>query len=106
MLPDRYVQEENLGTLVFYSEGRLFLRSTAVLKVLRLLPSIRWRMLYGFIIFPRFLRDFFYRVVARYRLLWFGRRETCRIPTPEEQALFLDGRSPKELGLKPMKNVE
>jgi predicted DCC family thiol-disulfide oxidoreductase YuxK len=38
---------------------------------------------------PRFLADFLYRWVARHRYRIFGRKETCRIPSANEQALFL-----------------
>jgi predicted DCC family thiol-disulfide oxidoreductase YuxK len=38
---------------------------------------------------PRALRDALYDVIARNRLRWFGRRETCAIPTPSQQSRFL-----------------
>lgn len=38
---------------------------------------------------PRFLSDFVYRWVAKHRYRIFGRKETCRIPTEKEQAVFL-----------------
>lgn len=38
---------------------------------------------------PRVLRDALYDVVARNRLRWFGRRDTCAIPTAAQQARFL-----------------
>lgn len=103
MLPADYVQSAQLGTLVFYSEGKLYLRSTAALKVARGLSSFRFRILYGFIILPRFIRDFFYDWIARNRLRWFGRKETCRLPEPHEIARFLDHKTPAELGLNPLK---
>lgn len=38
---------------------------------------------------PRPLRDGVYRLVARHRYRFFGRRETCRLPTKEERSLFI-----------------
>ena len=38
---------------------------------------------------PRFLRDPAYRFVARNRYSWFGRSDTCRVPTAVEKARFL-----------------
>ena len=38
---------------------------------------------------PRFIRDFVYKWIATNRYRIFGKKNTCRIPTPEEQTLFL-----------------
>jgi len=39
---------------------------------------------------PRPIRDAVYDWVARHRYGWFGKHDTCRLPTPEERAVFLD----------------
>jgi len=39
---------------------------------------------------PRALRDRVYDLIAARRVRWFGRREQCRLPTPQEAARFLD----------------
>jgi len=38
---------------------------------------------------PRGWRDALYRRVARNRYRWFGRRETCWLPSPEQKARIL-----------------
>jgi predicted DCC family thiol-disulfide oxidoreductase YuxK len=38
---------------------------------------------------PRPVRDWLYGIVARNRLRWFGRRETCYLPDPAEADRFL-----------------
>ena len=38
---------------------------------------------------PRPVRDAVYRLVARNRYRWFGKRESCRIPTEAERGRFL-----------------
>jgi len=43
-----------------------------------------------FDVVPRPLRDLAYRVVARNRYRWFGRRETCRVPAAGEAERLLD----------------
>lgn len=40
-------------------------------------------------LFPRPLRDFGYRTIAGVRYRVWGKRDTCRLPSPEERALFL-----------------
>ena len=43
-----------------------------------------WTMLGALRIVPRALRDALYRLVARNRYKWFGRREHCFVPIPEQ----------------------
>jgi predicted DCC family thiol-disulfide oxidoreductase YuxK len=66
-----------------------FERSTAVLRIARRL-TFPWPLVfYAGIIWPRFLRDVFYKFVAKHRYRWFGKTESCRVPTPELRARFL-----------------
>ncbi|HVN57562.1 MAG TPA: DUF393 domain-containing protein [Bacteroidales bacterium] len=58
--------EKDRNTVVYYSGGKIYTRSTAVLHILKDTHSI-WSLAYAGIIFPRFLRDWLYRLVARYR---------------------------------------
>jgi predicted DCC family thiol-disulfide oxidoreductase YuxK len=46
--------------------------------------------MYGFIIVPKFIRDGFYNLIANSRYRWFGKKETCMIPTPELRERFLN----------------
>ena len=68
---------------------RVRVRSDAALR-LAVLMGGPWRLLAAFRIVPRAVRDAVYDWVARNRHRWFGRRETCRLPTPDERARFLD----------------
>lgn len=58
--------EKDRNTVVYYSGKKIYLRSTAVLHILKDTGGI-WSLLYGFIIVPRFIRDYVYRLIARYR---------------------------------------
>jgi predicted DCC family thiol-disulfide oxidoreductase YuxK len=42
-----------------------------------------------FVLVPRPLRDWAYRVVASRRYRWFGQRDACVTPAPELRARFL-----------------
>ena len=86
-----YVPEdtENLDTIVYWENGRVFRRSSAVLHILTQLGGA-WVLLFPFLLIPPTLRDLFYRFVARIRYRVASRQETCRIPTPEEEDRFLD----------------
>ena len=64
-------------------------RSNAILAILRDLGG-GWRAAAALRIVPRPWRDAVYRLVAARRYRWFGKRDTCRLPTPEERLRFLD----------------
>lgn len=66
---------EKNNSIVYIYNGMIFLKSTAVLKILYELNGF-WKLLYAFIIIPAFIRDFFYDIIARYRYKIFGKRKT------------------------------
>lgn len=79
---------KNLDSVLYYENGEVFRESTAVLKILSSLsgPFKIWNLAF---IIPRPVRDFTYRQVARRRYKWFGEREFCRLPLPEEKSYLL-----------------
>lgn len=77
---------EHTDSIILVEGDRAWMRSAAVLRIVRRLP--RWRLLYAFVIVPRFLRDLVYRVIAAHRRKL--RRETCRLPTAQERSRFVD----------------
>lgn len=79
---------DEVSTIYFIEQGKIYKQSAAVLRIARRL-RFPWFLGYGFIIVPRFIRDFFYKLIARNRYRLFGQKETCRIPTPEEMSRFL-----------------
>jgi len=64
-------------------------KSDAVWRILVLLGGV-WRPA-GWLLrlIPRPLRDWGYDFVARHRYRWFGKKESCRLPTPAERERFL-----------------
>ena len=75
-------------SILFYTNGKLLVRSTAVLKVAGYL-SFPWILAVVFRIIPRVLRDAAYKTIATNRYKWFGKRNTCRVPTSGERNKFL-----------------
>lgn len=83
------VDPELLDTLVWIEDGRSRVRSDAVLGIAAHLGR-PWSWARGLAVVPRPLRDAAYGLFARNRTRWFGRRNACRIPTPDVRARFLD----------------
>jgi len=75
-------------SIVFIDHGKAYVKSTAALRAAKYLPGA-WPLLYGFMIVPRFIRNWVYDIVARNRYKWYGKQESCMIPTPELRAKFL-----------------
>jgi predicted DCC family thiol-disulfide oxidoreductase YuxK len=75
-------------SLVLVEGDEVFLCSTGALRIAGHLRA-PWRWLSWFRIMPRLFRDAVYRFIARHRYGWFGKSETCRIPTPELRSRFL-----------------
>lgn len=81
-------QIKNLDSLVFWSEGEVYERSTGALKIASFL-KFPWNLLSLFLVLPSFFRDFFYKLIAKNRYKLFGKKKSCRLPTPSEKAVFL-----------------
>ena len=88
LLDSHNIDQNYIDSLVFIEEKRLSMSSTAALRTLSYLSS--WEsQLKLLLIMPRPLRDLVYRFVARYRYVWFGRREQCMVPTAELKERFI-----------------
>lgn len=80
---------QDMRSFIFIENNQSFTRSTAALRVCRYLSNL-WKLLYGFIIVPKFLRDGLYNWIAKNRYKWFGKRNTCMVPTQEVRSRFLN----------------
>ena len=54
-----------------------------------------WSWLAALRVLPRPWRDAAYGVLARHRYRWFGKSESCMVPTPDVRARFLDADEPR-----------
>jgi predicted DCC family thiol-disulfide oxidoreductase YuxK len=87
LLPPLGDDPERWSVLYLDEEG-LHERSDVSLRVWRRLGGA-YRLLALLRFVPRPLRDAVYRLIARNRYRWFGKREACRLPTPAEAERFL-----------------
>ena len=79
---------EEVGTIYLLENDQLYEQSDAVLRIARHL-GFPWSLAAVFLIIPRFIRNSAYKWIARNRYKWFGKKETCRLPSPEERARFV-----------------
>jgi predicted DCC family thiol-disulfide oxidoreductase YuxK len=76
-------------TIVLYDGDKIFTESDAVLKIVGSLNGI-WKTTIALYIIPRFIRNWFYRLVARNRYKIFGKREQCMVPDENVKGRFVD----------------
>lgn len=81
--------EDYINSFVLIDNGKAYTKSTGALRAGKLLGGIH-KVLYGFIIIPKFIRDRVYNFIAKNRYKWFGQQESCTVPTPELKARFLN----------------
>ena len=80
--------EGDPATIVMLDKGQQFERSEAVLRAAGYL-RFPWSIGRYLLFIPGFIRDRVYNFVARNRFSWFGRSDSCMVPTPENLSRFL-----------------
>ena len=83
-LPSDYDQ-----AIVLIECGKVYLGSTAALKIGQQL-RFPWSLLsYAGLLVPGFVRDWVYNRIAAHRYQWFGKRDVCMVPTENLKARFI-----------------
>tara|TARA_R110002050_G_scaffold102774_1_gene211620 strand:+ start:63773 stop:64180 length:408 start_codon:yes stop_codon:yes gene_type:complete len=75
-------------SIIYLNKDKTLVKSKAALHIAKELP-FPWKLLFIFSIIPVFLRDPIYDYIAKNRYAWFGKSESCRIPTSQEKNLFI-----------------
>jgi predicted DCC family thiol-disulfide oxidoreductase YuxK len=79
---------EDVDSIILVEDGQAYTHSAAALRVARGLGGF-WSLGYVFVVVPAFIRDWAYKLFAKYRYKLFGKQEFCMMPTPEVRARFL-----------------
>ena len=78
----------NLDSVILISDEKIYSKSSAILRVLKLLGGF-YSIGIIFYIIPKFIRDKIYDFVAKNRYKWYGKRESCMLPNKELKNRFL-----------------
>ena len=88
-LVEKYqIDTSKTDSVILIENGKAHTKSSAGLRIARGLSGA-WPLFFGFWIIPKFLRNWIYDFIARNRYKWYGKKESCMIPTPELKAKFL-----------------
>jgi len=82
------IDTSKVDSIIFINSDKHYEKSTAALHIAKYLPGA-YPLLYGFMIVPKFIRNGVYDYIAKNRYKWFGRTESCMIPTAELKSKFL-----------------
>jgi predicted DCC family thiol-disulfide oxidoreductase YuxK len=83
------VDTSKIDSIIFYEPGvAYYYKSGATIAIAENL-GVLWSWFSIFKIIPVFLRDPLYNYIAKNRYKWYGKKESCMIPTPELKAKFL-----------------
>lgn len=80
---------ENAQSILVTSGDRILSKSDAIIEIVR---HLKWPWRIGVLLslLPRILRDWGYSIVANNRYQWFGKKDSCMIPTEDIKARFLE----------------
>lgn len=81
--------QNEFDSLVLLTGDKIYKKSSAALRIAGKLNGL-YPLLKVFLIVPPFIRDGVYDIIARNRYKWFGKRDECRIPTPELRSRFIE----------------
>jgi predicted DCC family thiol-disulfide oxidoreductase YuxK len=85
-LPSQFT--DDLKTVVVQIDGVTLKKSQAVLAVFKKIGGF-WKALSWLKILPTAFSNHFYDLVAENRYNLFGKKDTCRLPSPEEKQRFI-----------------
>ena len=88
LLAEHHIDNVETDSVILIENERAYTHSSAALRIASKLDGV-WSWLYFFIVVPRPIRDFFYKLFARYRYRLFGKKDACMMPTPEIREKFL-----------------
>lgn len=84
------VDPKHIDSIILYEPGvAYYYKSTAAIEIAKSLGGFLGLSTL-FRLIPNFLRNPIYDYVAKNRYKWYGKKESCMLPTPELKAKFLE----------------
>jgi len=84
------IDTTKIDSIILYEPGiAYYYKAQAAIKIAKYLGGI-YSLLKIFTVLPNGISNSVYDYVARNRYKWYGKKESCMIPTPELKAKFLE----------------
>ncbi len=85
-----HIDTNKVDSIILYDPNVSYdIKSTAAIKVMRHFGGL-WRLTSLFLLIPAPFRNWVYDFIAKNRYKWFGKKESCMIPTPALKERFLE----------------
>ncbi|WP_345240361.1 thiol-disulfide oxidoreductase DCC family protein [Pontibacillus salipaludis] len=84
----KYEIPADTDSFVLIEDGRAYTKSSAALRVCKHLKGA-WKTFRLFAIVPKFVRDAAYEIFAKNRYKWFGKKDSCMLPSKDIRKRFL-----------------
>ena len=81
-------EDYHLQTIVFYQNQKTYTLSEAVIRIL-MTSTPMFKFLFLFLLIPKVLRDFLYKIISRFRYKIFGQYQQCPMPDDKVKERFL-----------------
>ena len=89
LLAEHGLSPEHIHTVVLIDGAEFWMKSGAALRIARRMDGL-WPVFGLLLLVPRPLRDWGYDFIAARRYRWFGKRESCMVPSPDVRIRFLE----------------
>lgn len=88
LLKEHGLDPDDPVSFLLVEDGRAWRNTDAIRRVVASLGGF-WCLAHVIVLMPRVVRDALYRLVARNRYRWFGKHDSCYLPSMEENSRFL-----------------
>lgn len=75
-------------SIILIKQGTVFYKSDAIIEIAKQITGWPSILKYGFL-FPKFLRDGIYDLIAKNRYFLFGKKDTCSTPSEKDIKRFI-----------------
>ena len=88
-LEKNHLGKDEFKSIILIDGENFYTKSDAALRIGKELSGI-YSLSGIFLIVPKFIRNSVYDFIAKNRYKWFGKKESCWLPTPELQEKFIN----------------
>ena len=88
ILQKKAIKDDEMNSVIVLINDEIYTKSTAAILLLVELGGF-WKCVYLFYFIPKFIRDFFYNIIAKNRYKVFGKKNSCLIPSKELAVRFI-----------------